>query len=394
MYKNLLKNPLIKRLSLVQFIAYFGSWFSAVAIYTLILQFGVSPIVNALVVAVYSLPAIILAPISGSVVDKFPLKRLMFGLLFVELVMTLLYLLITDISDVWLLMIFIFIRMTAASLFFTSEMSLLPQILSGKELKTANELHSIIWSVTFALGMAIGGIATDIFGAHKVFLIDAFFFVIAIALFSMIEIKVATKKTKELGVMIQDGFSYIKNNHLIIHLMFMHSVVALTSIDALINLLTDFHYKYIIAIPLAIGLLNGTRALALMIGPFMIGKLVGSKNLHIFFMIEGFMFILWAFVEHNFYMSLIGMFFVGFVTTTLWSYTYTLIQEYTDHEYLGRVIAYNDMIFMIVSISTTMFIGIASKNGIPLSFITITIGVGFLLSGFYYVWFKRKYLQD
>jgi hypothetical protein len=126
----------------------------------------------------------------------------------------------------------------------------------------------------------------------------------------------------------------------------------------------------------------------------MIGKLVGSKNLHIFFMIEGFMFILWAFIEHNFYMSLIGMFFVGFVTTTLWSYTYTLIQEYTDHEYLGRVIAYNDMIFMIVSISTTMFIGIASKNGIPLSFITITIGVGFLLSGFYYVWFKRKYLQD
>lgn len=392
MYKELLKNPIIRRLSMVQFIAYFGSWFSNVAIYTLILEFGVSPLVNALVVATYALPAIILAPISGAIVDKLPFKRFMITLLGIELVMTLMYLLIVDLSDVWLLILFIFIRMTAASLFFTAEMSLLPQVVSSTELKQANELHSIIWSSTYALGMAVGGVATNWLGTTQVFLIDAFLFLVAIALFTSIKIDVVKKKSEALSSMIKDGFMYLKNHHLVLHLILLHSVVALTSIDALVNLLTDVHYKYVIAIPLALGLINGTRALALMIGPLFIGKLVNSKNLHKVLMIQGFMFILWSFIEHNFYMSLIGMFAVGFFTTTLWSYTYTLIQEQTQPEYLGRVVAYNDMVFMIVSIATTMFIGVASKYGVPLSIITVMIGLGFIFVSFYYLWFKRRYL--
>jgi len=392
MYKTILKNPTIRRLSLVQFIVYFGAWFSNVAIYTLILEFGVSPMVNALVVATYSLPAIFLAPLSGSLVDKLAFKKFMIVLMMVEFLMTLSYMLIVDISQVWLLMVFIFIRMSAASLFFTAEMSLLPQVVSGEELRVANELHSIIWSVSYALGMAIGGVATDMFGTHKVFLIDAFLFLVGIYLFSSIHIKEVKKKVEPFLDMVKNGFLYIKNHRLILRLMFLHAVVALTSIDALINLLTDFHYKYVIAIPLAIGWINATRAIALMVGPLVIGKYVDEKNLHLVMFMQGVIFILWAMVEHDFYFSLFSMFAVGFLTTTLWSYTYTMLQNRTEQEFLGRVVAYNDMVFMTVSVLTTMFIGVASKNGISLSFITLTIGLGFIMTGFYYLWFKRKYL--
>lgn len=393
MYKNLLKNPVIRRLSMVQLIVYFGAWFSNVAIYTLILEFGVSPIVNAMVVATYALPAIFLAPLSGSLVDKLEFKKFMITLMSIELVMTLMYMFISDISDIWLLMVFIFIRMTAASLFFTAEMSLLPQVVKGDELRVANELHSIIWSVSYALGMALGGIATNFFGTHYVFLIDAFFFLIGIYLFSSIHIEEVKKKTEPFIQMIKNGFNYIKNHHLILHLMLLHAVVALTSIDALINLLTDFHYKYVIAIPLAIGWINATRALALMVGPLLIGKYVNKTNLHWVMFMQGVIFILWAMVEHNFYMSLFSMFAVGFFTTTLWSYTYTMLQEQTDQEFLGRVVAYNDMIFMTVAVATTMFIGVASKSGMALSMITVMIGLGFIMTGFYYLWFKNRYLQ-
>ncbi len=391
MYKTLLKNPIIRRLSIVQFIAYFGAWFSHVAIYTLILEFSVTPIMIALVVSMYSLPAIILAPISGAIVDKLPYKKFMIILLFVELIMTLMYLFISDVSHIWLLMLFIFIRMTAASLFFTAEMSLLPKIVSGDELREANELHSIIWSVTFALGMALGGLATYWFGTSKVFLIDAFLFLIAILVFATINIKEVKKRTKPLVHMIKDGFVYVKNNHFILHLMLLHSVVALTSVDALVNILADVHYKYIIAIPLAIGWMNATRALALMIGPFFVGKIISIKNLHIILLLQGVAFIFWAFLQHNFYTSLVGMFFVGFFTTTLWSFTYTLIHTHTDQNFLGRVVAYNDMIFMIVAVLTTMFIGIASKFGMSLWMITVIIGLGFMFTSLYYLWFKRKY---
>jgi MFS family permease len=394
MYKTLLKNPTIRRLSIVQFLAYFGACFSHVAIYTLVLEFGIGSIMIALVVSMYSLPAIILAPISGAIVDKLPYKKFMIALLGVELAITLMYLFITDVSDIWLLMLFIFMRMTAASLFFTAEMSLLPKIVSADVLKQANELHSIIWSTTFALGMALGGLATHWFGTTTVFLIDAFLFLIAISFFASIHIEEIKKRSQPLVHMIKDGFFYVKNNHFVLHLMLLHSVVALTSVDALVNILADVHYKHIIAIPLAIGWMNATRALALMIGPFFIGQIISIKNLHVILLLQGVAFIFWATIEQNFYMSLLGMFFVGFFTTTLWSFTYTLIHKHTDQNFLGRVVAYNDMIFMIVAVLTTMFIGIASKLGVSLWMITIMIGLGFILTSLYYLWFREKYKES
>ncbi len=390
MYKQILKNPLIRRLSMVQLIAYFGSWFSSVAIYTMILQFEVDPITNALVISMFSLPAL-LAPISGAIVDKFEFKHFMIGMLSVEMIMTILFLTISDISQIPLLMFFIFIRMMAAFLFFNAEMSLLPQVVKGDELKTANELHSIIWSVTFALGMAIGGISVDKIGVYNTFIIDVVLLLIAIILFTTIKFEIKKETHESIAVLIKEGFKYLRGHTGLLHLIILHSTIAITSFDALVNLLTDTTYKYIIAIPLAIGWLNGLRALGLMIGPLFISKIVNHTNLHKFLFIQGFVIIIWAFIEHNFYMSLLMMFFIGFFTTTLWSYTYTLIQTHTEAKYLGRVVAYNDMVFMIVAILVTMFIGTAFKLGLSLMMITIMLGVGFIAAGVYYLWFKKKF---
>ena len=390
MYKKILQNPLIFRLSLVQLIAYFGAWFSNVAIYTMILKFGVDPITNALVVSMYALPAL-LAPLSGAIVDKFEFKRFMILMLMVELVMTFLYLSITDITQVYLLMFYIFVRMTAASLFFQSEMSLLPQVVAPEELKVANELHSIIWSVTFALGMAIGGIAVDSIGVAETIMIDIGLFVVAIMIFASIDFEVREKNAHSILRLIKEGFFYLKGHTPLLHLIMIHAAVALTSFDALVNLLTDTVYKEFMAIPLAIGWLNALRAVGLMVGPLLIGKRVHHLNLHLIFFLQGIMIVVWAFVEHSFTLSLVMMFCIGFFTTTLWSYTYTLIQTHTRSEYLGRVVAYNDMIFMSVSIMITMFIGAAFKWGMSLPNITIMIGSGFILSGGYYLWFQKRY---
>ncbi len=390
MYTKILQNPLILRLSLVQFIAYFGAWFSNVAIYTLILGFGVDAVTNALVVSMYALPAL-LAPLTGAIVDKFEFKRFMLLMLGIEVVMTGLYLFITDISQVAVLMFFIFIRMTAASLFFQAEMSLLPQVVDADSLRAANELHSIIWSVTFALGMAIGGISVDLLGVEETIMIDIVLFIIAIGIFSTIAFSLKKETTQSLQTLIKEGFVYLRGHKALWHLIVIHAAVALTSFDALVNLLTDVHYKYMIAIPLAIGWLNAIRALGLMVGPFLIGKRVNFRNLHMIFVLQGIMIVAWAMIEHDFYMSLVMMFFIGFFTTTLWSYTYTLIQTHTEAQYLGRVVAYNDMIFMMVSIMTTMFIGVAFEQGIELPIITIMIGVGFVVTGVYYVWFQKRF---
>ncbi|SFZ97965.1 FIG00732228: membrane protein [hydrothermal vent metagenome] len=391
-YRETLKHPVIRRLSIIQLISYFGTWFSQVAIFSMIVSFGADEITIAITAAMAMLPAVILAPIIGLIIDKIDFKKLMMTLLVVEIVMTLSFILINSIDYIWILMILIFLRSAASSMLFSAEMALFPKLLSGQMLKNTNEIHSIIWSLSYAMGMAVGGIITYYIGFDTAFLIDASLYSVAIALLIGLQISIEkSKHTQSNWHMLKDGFNYIKSRKKIMHLIVIHSAIGLTSFDALITLLADIQYKELIAVPLAIGWMNAIRAVGLMIGPFLISKMISKKNLHYFFILQGLAIMLWSVLEYNFYLALIGLFITGLFITTLWSYTYLLIQEETDKEYMGRVISYNDMFFMLTNVTTALFIGYAAKWGMSLEGITFTLGSGFILFAIYYIWFRRQY---
>lgn len=376
--------PLIKTFSTIQLIAYFGTWFSNVAIYTLLLKLGASPLMISVVVAMHFIPTIIQAPFSGVLVDKLEPKKLMGLLLLVECSMTLMFLSVTSLEHIWYLVFFIFIRMSASSVFFAALMSLLPKLISGKNLQRANEIHSIIWSLTFTLGMAIGGVVVHILGIYVAFVIDALLFLIAFVILVRTQFSATIEKEKEkFYFMMVAGIKYIKSHPQIIHLMILHSVVGVTVFDTLVTLLADYYYKYVISIPLAIGITNSARALGLMIGPLVIGNWINKERLFYLLLMQGLTIILWGMLQKDFYLGLIGMFFIGLTTTTLWSYTYALLQESIDQKYLGRVVAYNDMMFMIVTVTTTFFIGIAVSY-MGLDIISYILGGMFFVSAIYY----------
>ncbi len=303
--------------------------------------------------------------------------------------MTLSFLFINSIDDVWLLMFFLFIRMGSASIFFTTEMTLLPNLLSGEALVKANEIHSMIWSFTFTAGMALGGVVVSMLGVKASFIIDGAFFLVAILILSRIDFNVEMEKvTHSILQTIKDGFTYLKNNKYLFHYMFLHSTVGFTIFDTIVTLLADQKYKYVIAVPLAIGFTNGIRALALMIGPFFISHWITKERLFYMFLAQGGAIILWAYLQYDFYLGLFGMFLVGLTTTTIWSYTYTMLQEEVEKKYLGRVLAYNEMIFMLSTVLTTFFIGLMASL-VSLNIITMLLGMAFIAVAYYY---KRVFL--
>ena len=391
-YRELFRtHKVVQQLSAVQFIAYFGAWFSNVAIYSMLIDFGASPFLIATVAAMHLIPGIVLSPFSGSIVDRFPVKKLMSILLSIELLMTLGFLLINSLDDVWLLLLLLFIRMGSASMFFTTEMTLLPKLLSGEALVKANEIHSIIWSFTFTAGMAIGGIIVSIFGVKISFLIDGLFFLSALIILSRIHFNVEIEKVhKSIINSIKDGISYLKRNKYLFHYMILHATVGLTAFDTLVTLLADYQYKFIVAVPLAIGITNSIRAFALMIGPLLISNWISKKRMFYVFIAQGLSIIIWAFVQNDFYLGLVGMFLTGIATTTIWSYTYAMLQDEVEEQYLGRVLAYNEMVFMVGNVTTTFFIGIMASF-VSLQFISITLGVAFLIVAYYY---KRVFLKE
>lgn len=393
-YLDTLKHPVIRRLSLIQFISYFGTWFSQVAIFSMIVSLGADEITIALTAAMAMLPAVVLAPVIGLIIDKIDFKKLMSILLMVEIAMTIGFIFVNSLEHVWVLMILIFIRSAAASMLFSAEMALFPKLVSGEMLKNTNEIHSVIWSLCYALGMAVGGIVTYYVGFDMAFTIDALLYSIAVLLLIGLKISIEKVTHSESNFeMLKSGFNYLRSQKKILHLILLHAAIGLTSFDALITLLADLKYAEFIAVPLAIGWMNATRALGLMIGPFFISKIISKENLHYFFILQGLAIMLWSFLEYHFYLALIGLFITGFFITTLWSYTYLLIQEETDTKFMGRVISYNDMFFMLSNVTTALFIGYASKWGLSLEGITFTLGLGFFGFAYYYVWFKKHYLH-
>ncbi|HQR73383.1 MAG TPA: MFS transporter [Sulfurovum sp.] len=394
-YLETLKHPIIRRLSLIQFISYFGTWFSQVAIFSMIVAYGADEITIALTAAMAMFPAVVLAPLIGIIIDRIEFKKLMLTLLLTEITMTIGFIFIDSLESVWVLMLLIFLRSSAASMLFSAEMTLFPKLVQGEMLKNTNEIHSIIWSVCYALGMAVGGLATHSMGFDTAFMVDALLYSIAVLLLLGLQLRLERIVHVDSGwQMFKDGFAYLVSQKKILHLLLLHASIGLTSFDALITLLADVHYKELLAVPLSIGWMNATRALGLMIGPFIISKIISKHNLHYFFIIQGLAIMLWAGLEYNFYLALVGLFVTGFFITTLWSYTYLLIQEETDPAFMGRVISYNDMFFMLSNVATALFIGYAAEWGFSLEGITFTLGLGFIMTAMYYLWFKKQYLDE
>lgn len=392
-YLHLLQNePLLRRLSLIQLIAYFGAWFSNVAIYTLLIEMGAGATTIALVAALHFLPGVFQAPLSGVIIDRIHPKRLMLILTLIEIFCTLSLISIDNVGMLWFLYLLVFIRMGASSFHFTIEMSLLPRILEGKSLQVANEIHSIIWSLSYTLGMALSGLVVYWVGVTAAFILDASLFVIVLALLSTLKIEVDfTISGLKLSSMMKEAFSYVRSNPIVLHLMILHAILGFTAFDALVVLAAKHYYSQIIAVSLGIGLLNAARALGLIIGPMVLGHWINNARLGWLFLAEAVAISLWAFFIDDFYGSLIASVAVGFVTTTLWSYTYTLLQHHTHSDFYGRVVAYNDMIFLGVGAFVSLLIGYLAVIGISLGMITLILGSVFMVASLYYGWIRRTY---
>lgn len=392
-FLTVLKNqPILARLSLVQLICYFGVWFSHTGIFTLLIELDAPVWAITVAAATAFVPGVILAPFSGIVVDKFSPKPMLVILTVIEMITVFMLIFINKLSLMWLLFVIIFIRMAAGGTYFQAEMSLFPKILNKNDLKTANEIHSLIWAFSYTAGMGLAGIYIHFFGIKSAFLLDCALYAIALIILLKTDIKILAQKSKEnVLYMLKDGLKYVNQNPIIAHLILLHSVVGVTSYDALVALLADYSYAGLLSASLIIGYINACRSVALMIGPLILSKFINNKNLWLIYVGHGFGIIAWATAQFNFYIGFLGILCAGFFTSSLWSYTYTLLQQKCHSKFYGRIIAYNDMIYLGVSALISASIGALFQLGLALSLITAFMGCLFFAGAIYWLIVYKKY---
>ena len=384
--------PNLRILSSVQFICYFGMWFSHTGIFALLIELDAPVWAITLAAAMAFIPNVLLAPINGVIVDKFSPKKLMMFMLFIEIITVFMLIFIDDISLLWLLFIIIFVRMGVGVVYFQTEMSLLPNLMTKKNLKLANEIHSIIWAVSYTAGMGLAGIFIHYFGIKASFLFDFGLYIVGLGLISRLKAPVVIKTTSQnIFNMMKDGLRYIKANPVLMHIIFLHSFVGVTAYDNLVALMAKYQYKEIMSISLIIGFMNMTRAISLVVGPMILSKFIDNKTLIWLFIGEFLGIGLWAVLQFDYYLGLIGLVAAGFCTSTLWSYTFTMLQNSCDKRFYGRVIAYKDMVYYLASATISFMIGILYESGISLAMITFLMAVIFLFGALYYFIIYRRY---
>ncbi len=367
-------------------------WFSHTGIFTLLIELNAPVWAVTATAAMAFVPSIFLAPISGIIVDKIPPKRLLVIVMSIEAVSVLMLVFIDTLALLWLLLVIIFVRMGVGGVAFQVEMSLLPKLLSKKGVKLANEIHSIIWAVAYTLGMGLSGIFIYYFGVINAFLFDFALYCVGFVIMSRLNLRAfASKNTDKVWQMLREGLGYLRSHPLVAHLIALHAFVGVTSYDNLIALLANYEYKEILSASLVIGFMNMARAVSLIVGPIVLSRFINARTLPLVMLGQFAGIALWSVLQFNYWISFIGLFAAGFCISTIWSYTFTQLQNNCDSRFYGRVIAYNDMVYFIVAVGVSALIGLLFELGASLALITFGMGATFIVGALYYLYIRRNY---
>ena len=179
-YSNLVKNNRnFRYLWLSQIISLLGDWFNLIASAALVANLSNSGLAIGGIFLARLLPPFLLGPVVGVVADRFDRKKILVFSDILRAIVVLGFLLIRDEHNIWLLYVLTILQLSISAFYEPTRAAVLPAIVPKEELVTANALSGATWSTMLALGAALGGLATALFGTSAAFLLDAVTFLLA-----------------------------------------------------------------------------------------------------------------------------------------------------------------------------------------------------------------------
>ena len=165
-----------------QIVSLLGDWFNLIASAILIAELTDSGLALGILFTIRMLAPFAVAPIAGIFADRYNRKHLLIITDLVRAVVVLGFLFVRDANDIWLLYVLTTLLFGVSGFFSPARSAILPDVTSSQELGTANTLGAATWSVMLAVGAAIGGLTTGLFGSQTAFVIDGFTFAISAGL--------------------------------------------------------------------------------------------------------------------------------------------------------------------------------------------------------------------
>ena len=162
-----------------QVVSEVGDHFNNVAVFSLAVATTRSGLVVSGVMLSRAIPAMLIGPFAGVVLDRLDRKRVMIASDLLRAVLALAFILTLHRKDTWLLYLLSALLMGASPFFTAGRSAVLPSIATKDELHTANSLSQTTGWMTLAIGAFLGGTAVMQFGYTAAFAGNSLSFLIS-----------------------------------------------------------------------------------------------------------------------------------------------------------------------------------------------------------------------
>src|SRR5258708_4537127 len=169
-FRDVLKNPNIKRLWIAQLVSVFGDFLAIFAVFSVVtFQLHGTPTQVSMILVAFLVPLAVVSPLAGVFVDKWNLKWTMIAS---DLIRGLLVVALLFVRDLWSIYAIFFLLSTVSSFFIPAQSVALRTLAPPGGLLTANALMQQAVQVSMIVAPALAGVLVEGLGANACFGFD------------------------------------------------------------------------------------------------------------------------------------------------------------------------------------------------------------------------------
>lgn len=372
-----LRYPYFRLYWIGQFTSVLGQNMQQVATYWLVLQITNSPLMIALTGLCNAIPTIAFTFVGGALADRTDRKKL---LAITQVIQALLYfsiatLAITDLVEVWHILVFAFLSGIARAFDQPTRQAMLPHLIPREDMAYGVALSGTVWQLSRLTGPAITGVIIAATSAATAFCVGGFGFVIFLVLLFFIRLDAPPLAARTKGLLgeVVEGLSFIRRNEI------FYTLILMTFFNSV------FGSSYTVLMPViardilqvgsqGYGFLQSAGGAGALSGTLLVAYLARSRKRgwHAILGATSFGCLLIALASSTWYpLSLVIMVLIGVANQFYQTSINTTLQMQLPDEFRGRVMGIYGLTWSLTPLGGTISGTIAEFAGVPFA-----IGLG------------------
>jgi MFS family permease len=400
------ENPEYRKLYYGQIVSLLGDWFEYIAVQTLVFELTNSGLAAGLAIIASTLPSFFLIPLAGSVADRFDRRKIMIAMDLVRAGLALSLLLVRTADQIWMVYVFQTLSVLFASFFNPALNAAVPNLVRRDQLLTANALTGATWGTMLAIGSLIGGVTIATLGRDMAFVLNSCSFLASAFFVWRIHASFSQQQpAKHKGLNpfgdFAEGFRYAVARPQVFWLMLVKAGAGLGG--GVLLLLTVFAFEVFNPGASAetqggaVGLLQMARGAGILVGPFVIARLVGGRigraqrYIMFCFLLLGTSYLGFG-LAPSIVVAMVFVFFAHFAWGSNWTLSAAVLQSLTPDAIRGRIFSMDLGLLTLTLALSTFLTGVAVDAWEP-RLVAFGLGATFITFGVLWslgVWLSQR----